>query len=402
MPHRTRIPMGWLVIVGSLTATAGSAIDLCLPAMPQMSDDLGVPIATVELTMTFLLVGLAVGQLIAGPISDARGRRPVLAFGLTAFTIGNVLCAVAPGIQLLLTARLLTGLAGGAMLVIGTAVIRDHYSGVQAARAFSLVIIASGIAPMLAPDAGALLLHVTTWRGTFLVLAAMGLIVLACTRRFLPESLAPEHRNDDGFSRTLRDLRVLITDRTYVLYALIMTLSYACMFTYVSNSSPVLQDTYGMEPTGYALVFGINALGLVVLSQIGGRLVHRVGSRRLLLIGIALATLGSVGVLLSQALAWPAWAIIVSFGITISTFGLISPNSMAMALTNQADRAGSASAIVGASRFAAGGIFAPIAALALSAFDWGTGLVMLSLSTLSLALFVVGALTLRRVRARSQ
>lgn len=398
MPHRTRVPLGWLVMVGALSGTSGLAIDLFLPGMPEMSTDLDVGTATVELTMTFLLIGLAAGQLIAGPISDARGRRPVLLAGVTLFVAANLLCAIAPGIELLLAARLLAGLAGGTMMVIANAVIRDHYSGVAAARAFSLVVIASGVAPMAAPALGAAMLQVTNWRGTFVLLAVIGVILLVCTRQFLPESLPPDRRNFDGIQRTGRDLRILVTDSGYVRYALIMAASYACMFVYVSNSSPVLQDTYGMSPTAFALAFGANAFGLIVLSQVGGRLVHRLGSRRLLLSGVLLATGGALLVLVAQALSWSVWPVIFGFGLTISAFGLISPNCMALALADQADRAGSASAILGSARFAVGGLFAPLASVVAGIVIWGTGLVMVLLSALSLAVLVAGTLSARTTR----
>lgn len=396
MPHRAHMPLGWLVMVGTLSGTAGMAIDLFLAGLPQMATDLGVSTATVELTMTFLLVGLAVGQLVAGPISDARGRHPVLVAGALMFIVGNVLCAVAPGIELLLAARLLTGIAGGTLMVIANATVRDHYSGDSAARAFSLVVIASGVAPMLAPVVGAGLLRFTNWRGTFVALAIIGVIVLVCIRAYLPESLPRDRRNFDGMRRTWRDLRVLVTDSGYVRFATIMALSYACMFVYVSNSSPVLQGTYGLSPTAFALAFGANALGLILLSQVGGRLVHRVGSRSLLLSGILLATAGALGVLVSEMQGWHVWAVIVSFGIVISSFGLISPNSMAMALSNQGERAGSASAIIGASRFAVGGALAPLASLAAGALVWGTGAVMLALSALSLLVLATVRLSARR------
>lgn len=395
MPHRTHMPLGWLVMVGTLSGTSGLAIDLFLPGIPQMSTDLGVTTASIELTMTFLLAGLAIGQLVAGPISDARGRHPVLVVGILAFVASNLLCALAPGLELLLIARLIAGIGGGTMMVIANATVRDHYSGVAAARAFSLVVIASGVAPMLAPTLGAGLLHITNWRGTFVVLAIIGLIVLAMTRIFLPESLPPERRNSDGFRRTRADVRVLATDPGYLRFLIIMAASYACMFVYISNSAPVLENDYGMSPTAFGLVFGANALGLIAFSQVGGRLVHRVGARALLLAGLLIAALGAIGVLLTQALGWPLWVIIVSFGLVISSFGLISPNSMALALADQADRAGSASAIIGASRFIVGGLIAPLASLAAGVTIWGTGLVMCILAALSTLVFALARLSAR-------
>jgi MFS transporter, DHA1 family, multidrug resistance protein len=310
------------------------------------------------------MAGLAAGQLVAGPLSDRLGRRGPLLAGLGAYAVTSALCAFAPSIWWLLLLRLVQGLAGAAGIVIARAVVRDLYEGRSAARMYSLLMLVAGLAPILAPLLGGQLLHVTDWRGIFLVLAAIGVALLVATTRWLEESLEPEDRHGGGLSSTLHVFRELLRDRGFVGYALAMGLSFSAMAAYIAGSSFVLEDVYGMSPQLFSLTFALNAAGIIVVSQLGGRIVERVGPRVLLDAGVRASAVGGIGLLAAVVFDAGLAGVLPSLFVIVATMGLVLPNSTALALNDYPRTAGSASALFGVTQFALGGAVAPLAGVA--------------------------------------
>jgi DHA1 family bicyclomycin/chloramphenicol resistance-like MFS transporter len=353
-----------IVILGSLTAIAPLSIDMYLPALPQLTKDLSTEAVRTQLTLTACVAGLAAGQAIAGPLSDTFGRRRPLLIGLAAYAVASVLCALAPNVEALIALRLVQGATGAAGLVIGRAIVRDRYDGVAAARFFALLMLVSGLAPILAPVLGGQLLRVVPWPGVFAVLGAIGAVLVLAVLFGLPETLPPESRAKGGVPATLRTFRSLLADRVFSGYALAVGLSFGAMFTYISGSPFVLQDLYGLSPQAYSVVFGVNAVGLVAAGQIGGRLAGRVPLRRLLTCGLAVALLG--GAVLPAAVLTGAGLPLVlpALFLVASAQGIILPQITALALTGRPPRiAGSASALLGVVQFALGGAAAPLAGI---------------------------------------
>jgi len=362
MPRRLTL----LLIVGGLSMFAPLSMDLYLPALPALSRDLGGSPSLVQLTLTACLLGLAAGQLIVGPLSDTLGRRRPLFVGLAAYVLASLLCALAPSAPVLVVCRLIQGMAGAAGLVIAPAVVRDVYAGSAMARFLALTMLISGVAPILGPMAGGQLLRVTSWRGSFVVLAVIGLLLLVAAALGLPETLPPERRRSGGVRDTLATFRGLAADRVFAGYSLAVGLIMGAVFTYVAvdTGAPfVLEDIYGVSPQTFGLLFGANALGIIVLGQLGGRLVGRVGSRRLLLAGLGLAVAGGLLLLAAVAFGLGLAGVLPAFLLVVGCSGLVNPNATALALADHAHQAGSAAALLGLLTFVVGAVVAPLAGL---------------------------------------
>ena len=353
-----------VVLLGALSAFGPLSMDMYLPGLPSMARDLSAPAWAAQLTITTSMLGPAGGQLVAGPISDALGRRRPLLTGLAAYVAASLLCAMAPNIWLLLLFRVVQGAAGAAGIVIARAIVRDLHTGVAAAQMFALLMLVNGLAPILAPLVGGELLHVTDWRGIFVVLAGIGALLLLAAWTMLAETLAPRERHAGGLTATVSVFGRLVRDREYMGYALAMGLAFGAMAAYIGGSPFVLQDIYGASPQVFSLLFALNAAGIVAASQIGRALVDRVGPRALLDAGVTMSAVGGLGVLASVLFDVGLPLLLPSFFVLVACIGLVFPNATALALADHPRTAGSASAGLGLSQFAIGALAAPLAGVA--------------------------------------
>jgi DHA1 family bicyclomycin/chloramphenicol resistance-like MFS transporter len=353
------------MLLAALSAFGPLSMDMYLPGLPAMSADLGAPDWSAQATISVCMVGLAVGQLIAGPISDARGRRGPLLVGIAVYTLSSIGCALAPGIVVLLILRLVQGLAGAVGIAIARAIVRDRNDdATDAARAFTLLSMITSVAPVLAPTLGGAVLHVSDWRGVFVVLAAIGAFLLVSCWLSMPETLAPERRHGGGLAQTRDALRTLRRDPRFVVLALTTALGFGAMGAYLAGSSFVLEDQHGLSPQLFALVFGVNGLGLIVAGQGGRMLVGRVGPEALLRAAQAIQLIGAVLVLASAVADLGLVPLLAGFFLVVSMTGIVVPNATTLAMLDHPDRAGSASGLLGVAMFAAGAIAAPIAGVA--------------------------------------
>ncbi|HEX6606256.1 MAG TPA: Bcr/CflA family multidrug efflux MFS transporter [Chloroflexia bacterium] len=374
---------GLVIILGALSAFGPLSIDMYLPALPALGRDFGAGASETQLTLSACLVGLALGQMIGGPISDALGRRRPLLIGVAAYALASLLCVVAPSIGALVGLRVVQGFAGAVGIVIARAVVRDLYAGVALARFFSLLMLVNGLAPILAPVIGAQLLRFTSWRGVFVTLGVAGaLLFFAATR--LVETLPPASRQTGGIPATLTTFCRLLTDRSFVGYALAGGLAFAGMFSYISGSPFVLQGIYGVSPQGFSLFFSTNALGLVVAGQINGRLVGRVPVRRLLALGLIGTASGGMALLAVVLLGAGLVGILPALFLVVASLGFVFPNATTLALAGHPRTAGSASALLGVLQYAVGAVAAPLAGLStgLSALPMAVVIAAMSLSAL--------------------
>ncbi len=372
-----------ILVLAGLTAVAPFATDMYIPAFPDMSRDLGSSTAAVQLSLTGFLVGLAVGQLLLGPISDSVGRRPVLIAGSALFMLLSAICAVAPSVEILNSARLLQGIMGAAGIVVARAVISDLFQGTAAAKHFATLSVIVFVAPVAAPLLGGGILSFGTWRVVFGVLALFGLILLALVLTQVPESLPEEHRKPSGVGTTLASVGGLLTRRSLMGYVLAMSFGSAGLFAYISGSTFVFQDVYGLSPTQYSLVFGINAFGMMLSGMTFGKLAARVSLNALLVIGIAIALVATA------ALA----AILVTVGSSMITtwvclfvlvlgIGTAFPAAMTLGQAMGQDAPGSVSGLLGSGQFLLGALASPVPGL------FGTS------SALPLALVIFGSFVL--------
>jgi DHA1 family bicyclomycin/chloramphenicol resistance-like MFS transporter len=327
---------------------------------------------------------------VFGPLSDRHGRRRPLLAGITAYSLATLVCAIAPGLGVLVVARFVQGVAGAAGLVIARAVARDCYEGVAMIRFMASLAMISGLAPIVAPVLGAQLLHVTDWRGTFAVLAALGAVLALLAAGALHESLPPERRHRGGLTTTLQAVGGLIRERRFLGYVLTSTFAFGALFAYVSGSSTVLQEVYRVSPQTYSLLFAVNSVALMASTQLNGRvLVTRVRPASLMLLGLVAA--GAAG--LAITLFTGVWdlglaAVCPAMCLLMTAMGVVGPNSAAQALTMAPHAAGSASALLGLGTFLCGAVVAPLSSAGGQPSAVLLGVVVLGSAVLSLVAFL--------------
>ncbi|WP_348789900.1 multidrug effflux MFS transporter [Leifsonia sp. NPDC080035] len=363
-PSRVRAGRALATLLLVLTVFGPISMDLYLPALPALTTDLGAATSSAQLTVTACLLGLAAGQLVAGPLSDRFGRRGPALIGVTAYVIVSALCAASPTVELLIAARLVQGLAGGVGIVIAQAAGRDVYEGGRLIRFYGRLTVIGGLAAIVGPLLGGALTAVLDWRGLFLVLAAIGAIILAWVALGLPETLAPDARTDAGFPVIRRDIRLLLSDRGFVGAVVAQGFVYAALFAYLSGATYVLQGVYGLSPQGYALAFGLNSAGFMVFGYLAGRFSETWSVRGTLTVGLAVAGSGAAGLLLAGLVHVPLAVVIVSLFLLAAGTAITSPPSTTLALADYPKIAGTASSLLGAARFAFGGIAAPLVGVA--------------------------------------
>lgn len=380
------------LVLGGLTATPPLSMDMYLPALPEVTRSLHAPAATVQLTLTACLAGMALGQLVVGPMSDRWGRRRPLLAGLVVYVVATALCALAPTVELLVACRLLQGLAGAAGIVIARAVVRDLYDDVAMARFFSTLMLISGVAPVVAPLIGAQILRATDWRGVFVLLTGVGLLLAVLVWTRLPETLPAAERHAGGVGEALRSMRRLLGDLPFTGYMLTGGFTFAALFAYISASPFVVQEIYGASPQTFGLLFGVNSVGLVLLGQLNGRvLVGRVRLDRVLAVGLLTVVLAATALLLMTTgvfgevgLAPVAAALFV----LMSAMGITLPNAQTLALMRVRHSAGSASALLGTSSFLIGAIASPLVGIAGEHTAVPMAVVQLAAALVAVACFV--------------
>ena len=354
-------------LLGGFTAFGPLSMDLYLPAFPLLGHDLGATDAAVQLTLTADVIGIVVGQLILGPMSDAWGRRRLLLGSTLVCAVASLLCALAPSVGVLVIWRFLQGASGGGGIVLARAIAADVARGVAAARLFSLFMTVSSVAPIIAPVIGGIMLTITgTWQPMFYLLAIVCVALAAVSWWAIPETLPAQRRHRGGLRDTGRAFVQLMRDRVFVGYALTVAFAYASLFGYISGSSFVLQDLFGLSAMQFSLMFAINAAGMILLGLLNARLVQRISVRRLLMIGLVASAVAGLVLLLVAGTALGAGmgvvAVLIPLFVVVATRGLVSANATVLGV-QRAPAAGAASAVLGACMFGGGILVSPLLAL---------------------------------------
>ncbi|GAA2760778.1 multidrug effflux MFS transporter [Actinopolymorpha rutila] len=368
-----------------LTVFGPISMDLYLPVLPALTDDLGASTSAAQLTVTACLLGLAAGQVVAGPLSDRFGRRRPLLVGVLAYIAASVLCALSPTIEALVAARLVQGLAGAVGIVIAQAAGRDLYSGARLLRYYSRLTVLAGLAAIVGPVIGGQLARLTDWRGAFGFLALVGAAILVASACVLRETLPPARRHTGGLVDSGRVFRRLLTDKVFLGAVLVTGFVNAALFAYLSGATFVLQGIYGLSPQGYSLAFGLNSLGFVTFGFLAGRISARWSVRGTLAVGQVMVVAGASGVLVTAVAHLPLPAIVVSLLTLVSGVAVTAPPATSLALENYPDVAGSASSLLGLARFAFGGLTAPLVGLAGAGTAVPLGIVTVAAALLSFA-----------------
>ncbi len=346
---------GWLLLLGALTAIGPLSVDMYLPSLPTIARDLNTSSAAAGLTLTVFLISLAIGQLIYGPASDRFGRKPPLYIGLAMYVAASIGCAFAKDATMLAVLRGVQGFGGCAGMVIARAAVRDRMDPAGAAQAYSTLMLVMGVAPILAPMIGGAVLQFTTWRVIFALLTAFGVLSLVAVHYLMRESLAPEQARKLAVGHVLRDYWELLRDHHYAAYMGCGAVFLSGMFAYITVSSFVLIDGYGLTLSQYAWVFGSNAAGMIAASRVNVRLVRKYSPARVLRRALWVPAITSVLAAAAAAAGFtPLPLVLAALFCYIASIGCISPNTGALAMAGQGARAGTGSAVVGARRCAAG------------------------------------------------
>ncbi|UNB55979.1 MULTISPECIES: multidrug effflux MFS transporter [unclassified Mycolicibacterium] len=350
-----------IVVLGLLVALGPLTIDMYLPALPRIADDLSVSSSIVQLTLTGTLAGLALGQLVIGPLSDSLGRRRPLMAGIVLHMIASVICMFAPDIVVLGVARCLQGMGAAATMVVALAIVGDLYSDSAAATVMSRLMLVLGVAPVIAPSLGAAVLLHASWHWVFAVLVVLagGLLLLAALA--LPETLPRSHRRPLRVGGILRTYGELLSDRRFVMLVLVAALGMSGLFAYIAGASFVLQGRHGLDQQAFALVFGAGAVALIAATQFNVVLLRRFSPQFITVCALAVSSvIGLVFVGLSVAGVGGLAAFVVPVWLILGAMGLVIPNAPALALTRHPDAAGTAAALLGAAQFGLGAAVAPL------------------------------------------
>ncbi|MBP2407439.1 multidrug effflux MFS transporter [Brachybacterium fresconis] len=362
---RGKVTIVVIVVLTTLSAIGPLATDMYIPAFPEVAGELGTTASRMQLTITAFFLGTASGQVVAGPLSDRMGRRTPLLIGIVLCLLASIGCALAPSVEILLVLRVLQGIGGGFGMVLGRAVLIDMTDGPELFRLMNIMQGVGGVAPIVAPLMGGIILIVGQWREIFLVIAAMSLISLIGVLVRIPESLPPSRRHSGGFRTFLRNVRTLLHRRTFVAYMLVNAFSAFALMAYVSASSFVVQEMLGFTSSEYSVSFAINSMGMMSMSLLSARLTRSIHPRKLIRVGLVVVSLASFSLLIgSLFLDTPAWIVLPAFFFTVAPQGLIFGNGGALASDQAREIAGTGSAMLGLGFSFAASVAAPLVGIA--------------------------------------
>ncbi|CAM4497766.1 DHA1 family bicyclomycin/chloramphenicol resistance-like MFS transporter [Paenibacillus endophyticus] len=352
------------LLLGIFSTLGPFTIDMYLPAFPEIVKQYETTASLVQLSLTACLLGLGIGQLVMGSMSDVYGRRGPLLISMAVYAIASLACAFSPNIGLLIVFRFVQGFAASAGIVISRAIARDLYSGHELTKFFSMLLLVGNLGPLVAPVTGSGILTFTNWKGVFVMLAVLGIYLLTMTKWGLQETLPSDQRRPSNFMQQLQNYGLLLRDRQFVGYMLAQGIMIAGVFAYVSGTPFIYQNIYGASPTVFALLFGSNGISLIIGSQLVGRMAHRVSEHTFLLIGLLLACVASVAVLIVALFHGPLIALVIPLFCFVAAIGITSTAAFPLAMESQSHMAGSAAALLGVIPFLLGAIVSPLVGIA--------------------------------------
>lgn len=375
------------LLLGSLSVLGPFTIDMYLPSFPTIVKEYHTTASLVQISLTTALLGLGFGQLIIGPLSDVQGRRKPLHIFLLLYFVASIICAFSPNIYTFIGARFIQGFAAAGGIVISRAIVRDMYSGRELTKFFALLMLVGNLGPIIAPIAGGAILSFTDWSGVFIVLSGVGLVLVLTVSVKLEETLPIEKRVPSNFAQVLKNFGSLLKDRQFTGFALTQAFIIAGIFAYVSGIPFVYQNIYGVSPQVFSLLFGVNGVALIIGTQSVGRLADIIPERTFLKIGLFIANIAGAVLLVSLLLKAPLFAVAIPIFFFVSSIGMISTTSFALAMETQGHIAGSASALLGLLPFVLGSLTAPLVGVAGEYTGIPMGITIFSASLLALISF---------------
>lgn len=348
------------LLLGALAAMGPLTIDMYLPSFPTIAASFDTTASLVQVSLTACLLGIGLGQLIFGPMSDVYGRKKPLVFALIGYGVASLICMLSPSITAFIAARFLQGLAASAGIVISRAIVRDTFSGRALTKFFATLMLINNLAPILAPILGGAILAFTEWRGVFGVLSAIGFIFFVIILLRFEDSLPEAERVPSNFSNTIKNFVSLLKNREFMGYALAQGFIMAGIFAYVAGTPFVYQNIFGVSPQAFSLLFGMNGIGLIIGTQTVGRLTGLLTELQFLRIGLFMSITSGTLLLLAVLFQGPLLTVVIPIFFFVSSIGVISTSSFSLAMESQGHIAGSASALLGLLPFVLGSITAPL------------------------------------------
>ena len=354
----------FIILLGALTSLIPFTIDMYLPAFPVLAGVFDSTASSVQLSLTACLLGLALGQLFAGALSDMHGRRKPLIVSLVIYVIASAACIFAPNIYIFIALRFAQGFAASAGLVISRAIVRDVSSGAELTRLFALLMVVNNLVPLLAPSVGSGVLIFADWKGIFLALSLLGLVLLLITAFRMDESLPPHKRIPSNWKSTFSNFAAILKDRQFTGYALAQGFLIGGVFAYVAGTPFIYQNIYGVSPQVFSLLFGMNGIGLIAGSYAVGRFSYVFSEKRFLESALYLATFSGAVLLAVVTAGGPLWAVVIPIFFFVTSIGVVGTSSFTLAMERQSHVAGSASALLGLLPFVLGALTAPLVGIA--------------------------------------
>ncbi|WP_422124625.1 multidrug effflux MFS transporter [Planococcus sp. X10-3] len=379
----------FVILLGALTALIPFTIDMYLPAFPALAEVYQTNASAVQLSLTACLLGLAFGQLVTGPLSDSLGRRKPLIIFLVAYAIASVACIFAPNIYVFVVLRFVQGFAASAGLVISRAIVRDVSSGAELTRLFALLMVVNNLVPLLAPSVGSAVLLFADWKGIFLILTLLGLVLLLISALRLEETLPPERRVPGNLKETLSNFSIIIKNRKFTGYALAQGLLIGGVFAYVAGTPFIYQNIYGVSPQMFSILFGMNGIGLIFGSYAVGRYSYAWSEKKFLEVALYTATAAGAVLLGVVLIDGPLWAVVIPIFFFVTSIGVVGTASFTLAMEEQSRVAGSASALLGLLPFILGAVAAPLVGIAGEETAVPLGLIIFTMCLLALLAYLI-------------
>lgn len=383
MTQRNSISLSLIIFLGLLTAVTPLATDMYLPSLPIMPGELHTSASNIQLTIGIMTIGIAFGQLFAGPISDVLGRKKPLIIGNLLCVIATIICAYAPNIEVLLLGRFLQGITGSFGVVISKAVARDHASGPALIKLLASLMMVNGLAPVIAPLLGGQILIYETWRFIFIVLSGFSLLLLIGSFLFT-ESLPPTQRVEGGLQQAIHNYKTLLRDKAFLGQCGIQCFAFGAFFCYISGSSFVYQNIFHLNAQQFSYIFGLNSCGIILSSMISSRLSNVIKDYQLLQFSLSVLCIGSILFLGAMLLNMPFLVVTTILFFTVGMVSLFGAASFSMAMAKYGHLAGSASALLGFFSMVSAGIVSPIVGIAGSHTAIPMGITMTICSAIAL------------------
>lgn len=379
----------FILLMGALTTLVPFTIDMYLPAFPILADVYETNASSVQLSLTACLLGLAIGQLIAGALSDMHGRRKPLLISLAAYIVASIACIFAPNIYIFVFLRFVQGLAASGGLVISRAIVRDVSNGPELTRLFALLMVIGNLVPLIAPSIGSGVLLFADWKGIFMLLTILGIVLLLLSAFRLKESLPTEKRVPSNLKSTFGNFAGILRNRQFTGYALAQGFLIGGVFAYVSGTPFIYQNIYGTSPQMFSVLFGMNGIGLIMGSYAVGRFSYRWSEKKFLETALYTATLAGAVLLVVVLMQGPLWAVVIPIFFFIMSIGVVGTASFTLAMESQGHVAGSASALLGLLPFILGATTAPLVGIAGENTAVPMGLVIFSMCTIALLAYLL-------------